>query len=76
MNLAAQKVEAVKAYLDRFKAGLPWTVERHRTDPSRGQIVDRFGNNISTNLSLGVAEFMVERVNRDDEGWNTEQRGT
>ncbi|MGA8615154.1 MAG: hypothetical protein WB760_26435 [Xanthobacteraceae bacterium] len=66
MDLARQKTDAVRGYLDRLKGGLPWSVERHRTDPTRGHIVDRFGNNVAANLSLGVAEFCVERVNREE----------
>ena len=67
MNIANQKSEAVRAYLDRLKGGLPWRVEPHRLNPTRGHVVDRFGNNIATNLSLGVAEFCVERVNREEQ---------
>ena len=40
--------------------------DKHGTDHARAHIVDRFGNNVATNLSLGVAEFCVERVNREE----------
>ena len=66
MNLAVQKADAVRSYLDHLKEGLPWRVMRHRTDPGVGHIVNRLGYNVTTNLSLGVAEFIVERVNREE----------
>lgn len=65
MDLARQKSDAVRAYLDRLKGGLPWKVEPHRLDPARGHIVNRFGDNVATNLSRGMAEFIVECANKE-----------
>ena len=66
MNLAAQKSDAVRKYLDHLKEVLPWRVQPHRNNPGSGHIINRLGYNVATNLSLGVAEFIVERVNREE----------
>jgi hypothetical protein len=65
MNLIEQKRRAASGYINRLRTGLPWRVEQHRRDPLNAHVVDRFGNNVATNISRAVAEFMVERVNAD-----------
>lgn len=52
-------------HIDRLKAGLPWKVVRHQVNHARGHIVDCFENNMATNLSLDIAEFIVWRVNQE-----------